>query len=377
MLAALAPFRAGAHVAATPAAAPTEPRGRDVKLQPVATGLDSPVAIAWRAARTRPHVRRAAGRHDRDRRHQRPRRPAPCCSFNVSTGSEQGLLGIVFSNDGKKLYVDYTDPTGDIHIVEYTMKGNVANVATRRQLLMIPHHTFPNHNGGNLVIGPDNMLYIGVGDGGGGGDTLHNGQNTDSLLGKILRIDPEPQRRRAVHDPARQPVRRTGRASAARSGCTGCATRGASRSTADARHVDRRRRPGPLRRGRLRHGRRDGHQLGLEPARGFPPLQRRREAARRARPDPRALRTPPATARSSAATCTAARRSRLQRRLRVRRRVHRRAARGRAERRQGHAAPRPAPQRRQLTSFGEGPSGGLYAVSRNGTIYSLVQGCAG
>src|SRR6185437_10797643 len=49
---------------------------------------------------------------------------------------------------------------------------------------------FPNHNGGDLQVGTDNMLYIGVGDGGGGGDTLHNGQNTNSLLGKILRINP-------------------------------------------------------------------------------------------------------------------------------------------------------------------------------------------
>ena len=96
----------------------------------------------------------------------------------------------MFSKDGSKLYVYYTDPTGDIHVVEYTMKGDVANVATRRQLLLIPHHIFPNHNGGSLVMGPDNMLYIGVGDGGGGGDTLHNSQNKDVLLGKILRIDP-------------------------------------------------------------------------------------------------------------------------------------------------------------------------------------------
>ncbi len=70
------------------------------------------------------------------------------------------------------------------------MRNGVANVASRRVLLVIPHHTFSNHNGGNLVIGPDGMLYIGTGDGGGGGDTLHNGQNLDSLLGKILRIDP-------------------------------------------------------------------------------------------------------------------------------------------------------------------------------------------
>ena len=58
-------------------------------------------------------------------RHQRHTSGTPWLHFNVSTGNEEGLLGIVFSSDGKKLYIDYTDPTGDIHIVEFTMKGNV------------------------------------------------------------------------------------------------------------------------------------------------------------------------------------------------------------------------------------------------------------
>ena len=72
------------------------------------------------------------------------------------------------------------------------MAGGVANTSTRRPLLTIPHSQFENHNGGNLVMGRGGMLYISVGDGGGGGDTLHNGQNKSSLLAKILRIDPEP-----------------------------------------------------------------------------------------------------------------------------------------------------------------------------------------
>jgi glucose/arabinose dehydrogenase len=72
------------------------------------------------------------------------------------------------------------------------MNGTVANPATRRALLVIPHHDFANHNGGNLVMGPGGALYISTGDGGGGGDGLGNGQNTNSLLGKILRIDPAP-----------------------------------------------------------------------------------------------------------------------------------------------------------------------------------------
>jgi glucose/arabinose dehydrogenase len=89
--------------------------------------------------------------------------------------------------------VDYTKPSGDIQIDEFKMKNaDEAIASSRRPLLTIPHSTFPNHNGGDLVMGSSGMLYISVGDGGGGGDSLHNGQNKDSLLAKILRIDPRP-----------------------------------------------------------------------------------------------------------------------------------------------------------------------------------------
>ena len=76
------------------------------------------------------------------------------------------------------------------------------------------------------------MLYVGIGDGGGGGDPERNAQDLATLLGKILRIDPAPVGRRSLRDPRRQPVRRTTTAPAPRSTPTGCATRGASRSTA-------------------------------------------------------------------------------------------------------------------------------------------------
>jgi glucose/arabinose dehydrogenase len=110
--------------------------------------------------------------------------------LTVSQGSERGLLGMTFSRDGKKLYVYHTDRVGDIRIAEYRMNNGRANVATRRVLMVIPHPTYSNHNGGGLVRGPDNMLYIATGDGGGGGDPFGNAQNLNSLLGKILRIDP-------------------------------------------------------------------------------------------------------------------------------------------------------------------------------------------
>jgi len=110
-------------------------------------------------------------------------------------GLEQGLLGLAFSPDGTKLYVDYTDRAGKIQIDELTMVGRNADPASRRTVLEIDHPS-PSHNGGQLAFGPDGYLYIGVGDGGGEGDRGPghvpggNAQSLGTLLGKILRIDP-------------------------------------------------------------------------------------------------------------------------------------------------------------------------------------------
>jgi glucose/arabinose dehydrogenase len=161
-----------------------------VKLVQIASGLTRPVALAWRVgdggrvyvAEQTGHVQIVAQGHI----------VSTALNVAVSSGNERGLLGLAFSRDGTKMYIDYTDAVGDIRIVEYTMNGNVANLATRRLLLVIPHRTYGNHNGGDLKVGADNYLYISVGDGGGAGDPLNSGQRLDTLLGKILRIDPRP-----------------------------------------------------------------------------------------------------------------------------------------------------------------------------------------
>jgi glucose/arabinose dehydrogenase len=117
-------------------------------------------------------------------------------SKTVSRSNEQGLLGLAFDPDfaaNGKIYVDYTDKAGDTQIVSYTVSGGAADPASVKVLLSIDQPE-PNHNGGWIAFGPDGMLYIGMGDGGGGGDrhgSIGNGQNKDALLGKILRIDPK------------------------------------------------------------------------------------------------------------------------------------------------------------------------------------------
>jgi glucose/arabinose dehydrogenase len=101
----------------------------------------------------------------------------------VQAGGERGLLSMAFAPDYAKsrlYYVYYTGTDGDIHVVEFP---------TRRELIRIEHSTYPNHNGGQLQFGPDGRLYMGTGDGGGGGDPFRNAQNPKRLLGKILRFD--------------------------------------------------------------------------------------------------------------------------------------------------------------------------------------------
>ena len=115
-----------------------------------------------------------------------------------SDGSEQGLLGLAFAPDYASsglFYVDYTDRDGNTVVSRFTVTSD-ADVAdpNSEQVILQQDQPFPNHNGGSLVFGPDGMLYIGLGDGGSQGDPNGNGQNLDTWLGKILRIDVDPAR---------------------------------------------------------------------------------------------------------------------------------------------------------------------------------------
>lgn len=108
-----------------------------------------------------------------------------------SRGSEQGLLSVAFHPNYKengRLFVDYTDTNGDTVVARFQAQGDRADAGSETVLLQVDQ-PYANHNGGLVTFGPDGYLYIGMGDGGSGGDPQGNGQNTNALLGKLLRIN--------------------------------------------------------------------------------------------------------------------------------------------------------------------------------------------
>jgi len=144
------------------------------------------------------------------------RRPFLDIRADVAAGGERGLLSMAFPRNytsSGRFYVYFTGNDGDIRIQEFRRSSaDVANPGTRRELLRIEHSRFGNHNGGQLQFGPDGLLYIGTGDGGGGGDPLGNAQRVSRLLGKLLRIDPRAAGGRPYRIPSSNPFR--GRAGA-------------------------------------------------------------------------------------------------------------------------------------------------------------------
>ena len=115
----------------------------------------------------------------------------------LSTGFEQGLLGLAFPpgfSTNNHFYVDYTRQTDGAVVISRFQLSNSnpsSGDTNSEQVLLVIPKPYNNHNGGQLAFGPDGYLYIGVGDGGSEGDPLNNGQDTTTLLGKLLRIDVE------------------------------------------------------------------------------------------------------------------------------------------------------------------------------------------
>ncbi len=152
--------------------------------------LDQPIAMAVRTGDDALYIAEWDGHVRAIRNGAVDPTPVLDISRLTRADGERGLLGLVFSPDGKKLYLDYTDLIGDTHVDEFTMGANGQASPQSQRPILFQKQPFPNHNGGQLAFGPDGYLYIGLGDGGSGGDPQGNGQNLNTFLGKILRIDP-------------------------------------------------------------------------------------------------------------------------------------------------------------------------------------------
>jgi glucose/arabinose dehydrogenase len=173
-------------------ASSARPERTALRLVTVASGLQAPTYVtAVRSEPRRLYVVEQPGRIlvlDRGKL-----RPEPFLDIRrlVRSGGEQGLLSVAFDPayaTNRRFYVDYTDRSGDTRVVEYRSDGTRAIAGSARQLLFVDQ-PYPNHNGGQLVFGPDKALWVGMGDGGSGGDPENRAQNPSAQLGKLLRID--------------------------------------------------------------------------------------------------------------------------------------------------------------------------------------------
>jgi glucose/arabinose dehydrogenase len=173
-----------------------QPAARRVRLLPLGRFREPTYLTAPRGDRRRFVVERAGGIRVVRRGHVL-RRPFLDISDRVTTGGESGLLSMAFARDyasSRRFWVYYTDRQGFIQIDQFRAAAdhpNRADPGSRRSVLRVPHHRF-NHKGGQLQVGPDGMLYAGFGDGGGGGDPDDNAQNLGRMLGKLIRVDPQP-----------------------------------------------------------------------------------------------------------------------------------------------------------------------------------------
>lgn len=162
-------------------------------LETVATGFDNPVFVTSPPRDARLFVVEQTGRIRIIANGATLAQPFLDIRSRITRGGEQGLLSMAFhpsyATNGF-FYIDFTDLRGDTQVERYHVSANpdVADAASNTTILSVAQ-PFANHNGGLVMFGPDGMFYIGMGDGGSGGDPQGNGQNRNALLGKMLRID--------------------------------------------------------------------------------------------------------------------------------------------------------------------------------------------
>jgi glucose/arabinose dehydrogenase len=174
---------------AAPAVASTPPATPAVMLTPVAE-VASPVGLTWRPGDTALYVVSQDGEIVRvDEAGTNAALALDVTDLTENEG-ERGLLGLAFNPDGSKAYINFTDNDGNSNVVELAVNSDGTLDRDSMRTVLLVEQPYPNHNGGDLVFGPDGMLYIGFGDGGSGGDPDRRAQNMGELLGKMLRIDP-------------------------------------------------------------------------------------------------------------------------------------------------------------------------------------------
>src|ERR1700687_1332660 len=173
----------------------TLPPGLTLKLNPfVTTGLTSPVFLTQPLNDGRIFVVEQAGTIQIIRGGLLQTTPFLDITSRVLSGGERGLFSVAFHPQyatNHYFYVYFTTQTnGDIRIERFTATtADVADPATSKLILTQAHSLQPNHNGGLVSFGLDGMLYAGLGNGGGGGDPYHTGQDPNALLGSLLRLD--------------------------------------------------------------------------------------------------------------------------------------------------------------------------------------------
>jgi glucose/arabinose dehydrogenase len=172
-----------------PAAAPPK-----LSIEPIMRGLDRPLDLAWRPNDpTSTFVVEQPGTITLVRDGKRADRPFLDIAEIVTAGGEQGLLGMAFlpSGEAGRFFVYYTALDGQQVVASYDTMADDADRADpdTAKIWLTMADEFGNHNGGSLIFGTDGFLYIGTGDGGGGGDPLDSGRHLDTLLAKVLRID--------------------------------------------------------------------------------------------------------------------------------------------------------------------------------------------
>jgi glucose/arabinose dehydrogenase len=178
-----------------------EASAQTIRLRLLFSGLDSPTHLAApRSDPSRLYVVEQPGRILLYVNGRQRATPFLDIRNRVTSGGEQGMLSVAFHPGwakNRRFYVDYTDTGGDTRVVQYRANkaGTQAILSTRRQLLFI-RQPYANHNGGQLAFGPDGWLYVGMGDGGSGGDPENRAQNLRSLLGKLLRLNVNAKRPR-------------------------------------------------------------------------------------------------------------------------------------------------------------------------------------